>query len=103
MANSLLNAANTNRICLFKAILGTCKSGELRWNCFFTDCNTGITEAFKADSFKEKINLGMTNPISLNWTLLKRIQVLAHTETIKDSHTSSLQYEQRKTMSFPHI
>ena len=36
----------------------------------FADTVIGITEAFKADSFKEKINLGMRMVYVFNWVVL---------------------------------
>jgi hypothetical protein len=36
----------------------------------FSDKILGITEAFKADSFKEKINLGALKKWYLNWVVL---------------------------------
>lgn len=36
----------------------------------FSDRILGITEAFKADSFKEKINLGMLKQWDPNWVVL---------------------------------
>ena len=64
---------------------------------------SGITEAFKADSFGEKINLGVGAYRTLNIALWHFSSNDSFQVMTRGSHMFCLQSEQQKIKSFNHI